>query len=369
MMYMINWKVEKEIIKNTDLIMLLDELGVEYKIYGKFVRTVCVFHENASKFSLAFNKEKKSMICFSHHCEQYEYNLTDFVMKAGNIRERDKAIEFMAKLAGVKIDNKGWNLKPIGFDKKTALMFKESAITYRRDIEHILPGENKLYLKESDMREYHSNLKVSKSVIRYLEGRGLDEDDKEDFYLGYDYKDERILFPIYNEGGELKAIGKRIIYETDENQYEPKYKYLGNKSNCLYGYYNLIQKGMETNDIILVEGTFDAIILQKYGYSAVGLMGCVLSNYQLKILKNMNPEHITLCLDNDSVKSKDDAGKEGTLKCINKLSMVGFDLDQISVIQLKGNYQDPDEVPAAEFRQFYERRIKGIDYYLMNQVR
>lgn len=366
---MINWRIEKEIIKNIDLTMLLDELGVDYRNSGEYIRTVCVFHENASKFNLALNKDKKSMICFSHHCEQHEYNLTDFVMRAGNIKERNEAVEFMAKLVGVEIDNKGWNIKPIDYNKKKGLMFKESAIAYRKNISNILPRESKLYLKESDIREYHSDLKEKKSAICYLKSRGLNEDDMEDYYLGFDCEEERIVFPIYNENGKLKAVSKRIIYNTDENESKPKYKCLGNKSECLYGYYHLMQKGLDTNNVILVEGTFDAIMLQKYGYSAIALMGCVISNYQLKILKEMNPDHIILCLDNDSIINEDNAGKEGTLKCINNFSRVGFDLEQISVIQLKGNYQDPDEVPATEFRQFYERRIKGIDYYLMNQVR
>lgn len=367
---MISKRIERMVIRNTNVIELLDDLDVNYKRYGDEVRIVCPFHRNANGYNLSINVKKRVFHCFSHGCEQNGYNLVDLVMRIMKTDDRERTVRYMASLANLEIDFLCRNITKDSYkNKKGLLSFKESTLSFIKEFRTIEEeGESAVY-QESQIREWHNALLESKYPLRYLkEERKLTDWDIENYYVGFDPEEKDIIFPVYSIEGKLKAVVRRTLSE-EKAEYFGKYRVVGTKSECLYGLYEAQSEGYNLNKIILVEGVFDAIALHRMGYTAVALLGTSLSKYQLKILYELSPDEIILCLDNDSCKGEDeDSGKNGVLRIINQFSKAGFNLDSISVIQLSG-YQDPDEVPEKEFRKMYENRISAIDFCLTQQIR
>lgn len=366
---MIPKRIERFVIRNTDVIELLDDLDVNYKRYGDEIRIICPFHRNANGYNLSINVKKRVFCCFSHGCEKNGYNLVDLVMRIMKTDDRERAVRYLAGLANLEIDLLGRNITKEHKNKKGILSFKESTLSFIKEFRTIEEeGESTVY-QEWQIREWHNALLKSRYPLRYLtEERKLTDWDIENFYLGFDPEEKDIIFPVYSTEGKLKAVVRRTLSE-EKAEYFGKYKAIGAKSECLYGLYEAKSVGYDLNKIILVEGVFDAIALHRMGYTAVALLGTSLSKYQLKILYELCPDEIILCLDNDSCKGEDeDAGKNGVLRVINQFSKLCFNLDNISVLRLSG-YQDPDEVPEKEFRKMYENRISAIDFYLMQQIR
>ncbi len=363
---MINKKIEREVIRKIDTIELMEDLDICFKYFGNEIRIVCPFHAGADGYNLSININKKVFKCFSNSCEQNGYNLVDLVMRLKRCNERDTVIRYMANLAGISIDYLGRNVKEVNNTKK-GLAFKENTLQYIRELNSIKEKGN-AYFKERQARTWHKELLQCRYAMNYLtKERGLTEGDIEDFYLGFDSNGKEIIFPVYSTEGKIKSVIKRTLSE-EKAEISGKYRVFGTKSECLYGLKELFNKGFDISKLILVEGAFDAIALQRIGFSAVAVLGDSITKYQIKILNRLLPKEIVLCLDCDSVVKADDPGKEGMLRMINQFSKAGFDLDNISVIQLTG-FQDPDEVPEAEFRQMYERRIPALYFYLTQQIR
>jgi len=367
---LISKRIERTVIRNTNVIELLDDLDVSYKRYGDEVRIVCPFHRNANGYNLSINVKKRVFCCFSHGCEKNGYNLVDLVMRIMKTDDREKAIRYMASLANLEIDYLGRNITKDSYkNKKGLLSFKDSTLSFIKECRTVEEEDESAVYKESQIREWHNALLESKYPLHYLtKERKLTDWDIENFYIGFDAEEEDIIFPVYSTDGKLKAVVRRTLSE-EKAEYFGKYKVIGAKSECLYGLYEAQSLDYDLNKIILVEGVFDAIALHRMGYTAVALLGTSISKWQLKMLYELSPAEIILCLDNDSCKGEDeDSGKNGVLRNINQFSKAGFNLDEISVIQLSG-YQDPDEVPEKEFRKMYENRISAIDFYLTQQVR
>jgi len=365
---MISKKLERKVIKNTNIIELLEDLDVDYKSYGDEVRIICPFHKDADGYNLSININKRVFRCFSHGCEQDGHNLIDLVMRLMETTDREKTVRYMSELAKLEIDFLGRNITKDNFKTKKGLLFKDSTLSFIREVRTIEEEGESVY-QESQIREWHGKLLKSKYALEYLNNeRKLTDWDIENFYLGFDPVEKDIIFPVYAINGKLKAVVRRTLSE-EKAEYCGKYRVIGAKSECLYGLKEAQDMDYDLSRLILVEGVFDAIALQRIGYSAVALLGTSVSKYQLKILYELSPAEIILCLDNDSCKGEDeDSGKNGVLRSINQFSKAGFNLDDISVIQLLG-YQDPDEVPEREFRRMYENRVSAIDFYLTQQIR
>lgn len=364
---MISKKLERKVINNTNIIELLEDLNVDYRTYGDEVRIICPFHENADGYNLSININKRVFRCFSHGCEQDGYNLIDLVMRLMETKDREKMVRYMAELAKLEIDFLGRNITKDNCQTKKGLLFKDNTLSFIKEVRTI-EEEGKSVYKELQIREWHEELLKSKYAMEYLiNERKLTDWDIENFYIGFDPVEEDIIFPVYATDGKLKAVVRRTLSE-EKAEYCGKYKVIGAKSECLYGLKEAQDMDYDLSRLILVEGVFDAIALQRIGYSALALLGTSVSKYQLKILYELSPEEISLCFDCDSKVKKEDSGKKGMLRIINQFSRAGFNLDNISVIQLSG-YQDPDEVPEREFRKMYEDRISAIDFYLSQQIR
>ena len=116
--------------------------------------------------------------------------------------------------------------------------------------------------------------------------------------------------------------GNTLGWLTRRLQAIPKYLYSKGfkKSKALFG-----MKYLENVDtLFVVEGALDAMWLDQHGYPSVGILGAVISQAQIDLIRSLRPTEVVLCLDND------EAGKKGiekaTIDMVNKFMLSYIDI-------------------------------------------
>ena len=177
----------------------------------------------------------------------------------------------------------------------------------------------------------------------------------------YDKFRKRLIFPVVDVRGDVLAFGGRIIDKDD-----PGAKYMNtqetvvySKRRVLYGL-NLAKKSRREN-IILVEGNIDVVMLHQAGFdNACASMGTALTPEQLRLLSHYTKE-LVLCYDND------DAGRAATQKALALLNDTDF---RVRVLELPrrldpatGEYvkQDADDFIKYQGKDAFERLLGGSE--------
>ena len=177
----------------------------------------------------------------------------------------------------------------------------------------------------------------------------------------YDRFRGRIIFPIYNDVGEVIAFSGRILKSDSEGA-----KYLNSpetplfrKGKVLYGLHKTKRGLIEVNCAIICEGQLDLITLYEAGISnVVAPQGTAFTESQGRVLKRFVNE-VVLCFDADAAGNK---AAERSLDALlqNDLNVriaempAGEDPD--SLVRLKGKEDFLARVAAA--RDFFEYWIE-----------
>jgi DNA primase len=162
---------------------------------------------------------------------------------------------------------------------------------------------------EKNEKQYQTNYRLTCKFINdlnqdsyeYLYERDLSDNEIQQWKIGYDKNENRIVFPLMDSYNnvlgfnkrlickETKGISKKYIHSSDSEIFK--------KSNYLYGM-NDIDKTFDY--IILSEGVFDVILARKYGLkNTICALGTSLSENQIDILAKYNKE-IIVVYDNDA---------------------------------------------------------------------
>lgn len=119
--------------------------------------------------------------------------------------------------------------------------------------------------------------------------------------------EERILFPVFNQGGDLYGFSGRATDDSAELRIRD---YHGlPKARVLLGVHLVLP---EDAFIVLVEGLFDYAVMVQYDYPAVAALHAGLTSEQARILVDLG-KPVVLMYDNDQ------AGKDATEKAIKAL--------------------------------------------------
>lgn len=164
----------------------------------------------------------------------------------------------------------------------------------------------------------------------------------------YDFFQNRLMFPIHNERGEVIGFGGRR--SNDDEKYA---KYLNskdsdlyNKEKVLYGLFQAKHSIVKNRKAVLVEGYTDVISLHQKGINyAVASCGTALTNRQAKLLKKYCKE-VIIWRDNDN------AGQKAILNDLDILLNNGF---KVSVLIAEDEKSDPDEI---------SRQVENLDDYI-----
>jgi len=183
-------------------------------------------------------------------------------------------------------------------------------------------------------------------LVAFLQAHGVGEDMSKSAGLVYERNGQlreffrgRIMFPCLRSGKVIWLVGRSV------SGAEPKYLGLPTPKSL---YASTLRQG--ANDLIVVEGPFDAIPIWGWGYSTVALLGTSCKDDWLPVLNKA--ESIYVCLDTDV------EGKRAALDLAERL------FPKSKVVRLPEGINDPcrfvDEGHTRD--EFADLLTQGQDY-------
>lgn len=173
----------------------------------------------------------------------------------------------------------------------------------------------------------------------FYEKRGISKNVQRQYKIGYATTGkmyQRMVFPIYDENGQIVGFsGRHIDYKEENNA--PKWKHLGDKQTWIYPYnlgsLPLCREKIDSGaKIMLVESIGDSMVLTEHGLEnhlvTFGL-GC--SPAMQGFLLSKDPEEIVIVGNNDEGPNFDyNRGLVASIKTMMKLSVL-FPLDKLKI--------------------------------------
>ncbi len=296
---------------------------------GENVRTTCPWPENHDKglgdahpsFSIQKNYPWK-FYCFGCH-------------ESGNIWTLARRLELTGELPS---GGSGKTLKPDTFLQEFL----------NNDFTDIFIDEKKADTKTDKVvfMPFHLTEELPKHVLDYLiRKRQLTEDiikERQIRYCSAGYYRKRIIIPIFDVDSRYKFF---CAHRIDGKQ-EDKYLYPSGVEKCLFNGY---KAKLYKKYVIVVEGIFDVLTLERFGYNAVSVLGGIVLSNQVPILLKYWDD-IILCMDSDL------PGKLGQAKSESRVSNHGVNFSRIT---LPNNLKDPDSCTSEEFIEFFNQRIQS----------
>lgn len=361
----------QNIIDEVNKINIVDYISqhIELTQSGSTIKCHCPFHED-SEPSMAVYPETNSYWCFK--CG-YSGGTTiiDFVRKYHNF-SFSETIEYLIKYSKLDIQNIKPEFEINSFIKRSKSK-KKSAIAYIELPNEIISeyGYVKVSKYLKDINTYLTDLSkktkskyhivLPKDIMSNFNSSGIKEWEMEEigheviekYQVRYDYDYNKIVFPIYNNEGDIISINGRTLYENFKELGIEKYKYytkLGS-NDFLYGYFqnkvNIIRK----KELIVVEGAKSVMKLESWGFNnTVALLTSHINDEQMKQLLSLKC-NIVIALDKNVLLK--DIKEE--VKPLLKFTRVSVVLDTHNWL---GDKDSPCDVGRAKWEQLYSERIK-----------
>lgn len=285
---------------------------------GSSLLSLCPFHSD-SKPSMHINDTKKMFKCFA--CDAAGDSI-GFVMKYRNLDFID-ALKEICQKQGINFDSyqedKKSNPK---FDMAKKILTKTAQLYRKTATTHKFPPYEDFIKKRGLTEEIAStynlgfaparnslcdylgsipNEKEKSFALSIAEELGLIKRDRSNNESHYDTFRDRIIFPIWDQTGQVIGFTSRAIREDQKAKYMNSVdSFMFNKRNILYGFHLAKNAIREKDAVILVEGNMDQIALYNNGFHhTVAVMGVALGAPSLERLLGMT-KNIYLALDSDS---------------------------------------------------------------------
>jgi DNA primase len=346
---------------------------------GSSLISLCPFHSD-SKPSMHINDSKKIFKCFA--CDAAGDAIT-FVMKYRNLDYVD-ALKEICQKQGINFDSyqeeKKSNPKMDMAKKiltKTAQLYRKTATTHKfppydefikkRGLNEEIATTYSLGFAQSknSLYEYLKSIPNEKDrafAISIAEELGLIKRDRNNSEAHYDTFRDRIIFPIWDQFGQVIGFTSRAIRDDQKAKYMNSVdSFIFNKRNILYGFHLAKNAIREKDAIILVEGNMDQVALYNNGFhNTVAVMGVALGAPSLERLITMT-KNVYLALDSDN------AGFTAMERINRQLAEKGIVAKYLEFSPQK----DPDEFLQAQgafaFQTKLDNAIPAFDV-LLNKI-
>jgi len=325
----------------------------------------CPFHDDSNP-SMAVNQEKQFFYCFV--CQE-SGNAIHFIRRYENLEFVD-AIEALASSAGMTVpyeNNRLEKSKPSGLVEKAVKFYQANlnekiapkAVQYLKDRKITGATAKKFNIGYAqDKWDGLLNHLGSDTPSKELDESGLFSKKDDRFY---DRFRGRVIFPIRNIKGDFIAMGGRIIDEGEPKYLNSPETSFFNKSNELFGLYEVKEQEKNIASLIVVEGYMDVIGLYEHGIkNAVATLGtAVTPNHVSKIMRYTNK--IFFAFDGDL------AGGKAAWKAVeNTFPIIREDMNIHFVFFEEGH--DPDsyinEFGLKAFQKLLDESISLSSYFL-----
>lgn len=336
-----------EIAASVDIVDIISDY-VPLKKTGRNFQGLCPFHHEKTP-SFTVSPDKQIFHCFGCGVGG---NVFSFIMQADGLNFPEAA-QKLAQRVGVTIPEKEMSAEERSAQAKRERWYK---------------------INEVAAQFYHKILLKTKwgnNALAYLKNRGIDDDIIDKFQLGvappdwsrllefmgkkgvspqelhemglalpknsgqgyYDRFRNRLMFPIWDQGGRVIAFGGRILGEGEPKYLNSPDTPLFNKGKHLYGLH-LAKGAIRQADLaIMVEGYMDVIACHQFGVTnAVASLGTALTPSQARAILR-HTYQVAIAYDGDT------AGSLAALRGLDVLSDFGT---QVRVVKFPQGL-DPDE--------------------------
>ena len=282
-----------QLIDQTDIVEVIGRrLPLNKK--GSNFWCLCPFHDDSNP-SMAVNQDKQFFYCFV--CQE-SGNAIHFLRRYENLEFVD-AIETLASAAGMTVPYEGGKqekTKPSGLVERAVKFYQSNlnnktapkAVQYLKDRNITGATAKKFNIGYAqDSWDALANYFGPDTPIQELDESGLFSKKDSRFY---DRFRGRVIFPIRNIKGDFIAMGGRIIDEGEPKYLNSPETSFFNKSNELFGLFEVKDAEKNIASLIVVEGYMDVIGLYEHGVkNAVATLGtAVTPNHVAKIMRYTN---------------------------------------------------------------------------------
>ncbi|MEW6599663.1 MAG: DNA primase [Nitrospirota bacterium] len=230
---------------------------------------------------------------------------------------------------------------------------------------------------------FQQNLPKNTQAAGYLESRGISDEVRKQFVLGYSlnswngllnflarkgYKPDmvrkaglatqgpkgvydvfrnRIMFPIYDLKGDVIAFGGRAIDNSEPKYLNSPETPVFNKRKVLYGLDRAKDTVKNTGQVLLMEGYLDVITAHTFGFTnAVAPLGTACTPEHGKLIKRF-AEEVIIVFDSD------EAGNKAAKNAVGILLESGLN---VKVLSIPGN-EDPDSFLRKKGKEAFQTLV------------
>jgi len=345
----------------------IEELVGQYcqlKKKGRTFVTLCPFH-NDTHPSLTVSPDKGIAYCFACRTGGDIFSFYQAIEKV----DFPQALKDLAERTGVELQDRSPKAT-LEKDEKARLraclteahrFFQEQLhssqqaqdyLKKRQIASELIETFTLGYAPDSFSDTYQHLLKQGFSRSEILAaGLGVQKEIREERI--YDRFRNRLVFPIFDQRGDLVAFGGRTIGEDDAKYINSSDGPLYSKSLVLFNLQRAKEAARESKRLILVEGYFDVLACHRVGAAnVVAVSGTALTEQHVKLLKRY-AETVVLCLDQD--RAGRDAAERAFLLCAKE----GV---QVSCVTIEE--KDPDEAMKSDPEKLRKTLESGDVPYL-----
>ena len=347
-----------DLLARTDIVEVIGG-RVPLKRQGREYSARCPFHDERSP-SFTVSPTKQFYHCFG--CGAHGTAIS-FLMNYDRLEFLD-AVEELAKRAGIEIpkETRHRDENPDSRDQYSAL--------------------------DAAARFFQKQLEGSAKARTYLDGRGVDAENRARFGIGYapegfdglksalgtderrlallektgmlsrsdsgrvyDKFRDRVMFPIHDRRGRVIAFGGRVLQKDDGPKYlnSPETA-LFHKGRELYGLWQVRQAHAKIPRLVVVEGYMDVVALFQYGVTqAVATLGTATTPDHAELLFR-NAADVYFCFDGDK------AGRGAAWKAVESILPRMREGRQAFFLFLPEG-EDPDSIVRKEGTAGFDARL------------
>ena len=316
---------------------------------GREYKAVCPFHDDHDP-SLRINEDLQIFKCFSCGAGG---NVFGFVQKFENV-SYPEAVEKVAALIGVQLSVQGESTRREE-DEETARYHRILDETIRFTCYEMGSEEAAAARKYLDERGLNEEIRTKFSIgynpgnnrlSRFLKAKGYQEADMTAVNVARvnesglsDVFGERITFPIHDKNGKPVGFSARTLNPNHPSKYvNTTDTVLFHKGDIVYNAHRAALAARREGKVYVCEGVTDVIAFAKAGMdNAVCTLGTACTERQIDLLRSLSPR-IVFCYDGDQ------PGQNATIKAGRLARSKGA---QVSVVDNRTGL-DPDELIRKE---------------------
>jgi len=350
-----------DLLARSDIVEVVGS-RVPLKRQGKEYSARCPFHDERSA-SFTVSPTKQFYHCFG--CGAHGTAIS-FLMNYDRLEFLD-AVDELAKRVGMEV--------PRDTQPRTAQQQDDSRELYAA--------------LDAATRFFQKSLEGSDTARAYLDQRGVDEENRTRFAIGYapdgysalkdalgkderrmklldraglfskndrghvyDKFRDRVMFPIFDRRGRVIAYGGRVLEKDDGPKYlnSPETA-LFHKGRELYGLWQVRQANQKIERLIVVEGYMDVVSLFQFGVTqAVATLGTATTPDHAELLFRNAPD-VFFCFDGDA------AGRRAGWRALESVLPRMKDGRQAFFLFLPDG-EDPDTIVRKEGKDGFDERLR-----------